>query len=149
MTLRTYYCPECDGDVWLTINDSRDGDPQCEREVLCTTCEGVGFIDADADLRTALRPYTPSRRRWAGERRPIEVDSLEAMRQLRPLAVRFLQSGRPMAQLDYTFYGSTRLRAMRPVSGLAKADMLANSTRLATAVDRLRDEALSLLGGAL
>ncbi len=93
----------------------------------CAWAEEAAALDAEAN-----RALTPSRRRWA---KPFGVtpylpgtDPLSMMARAR---VKAGDWSRPT-------YDSYRRWAMRPVSGLALADMLATATRCVTAVEKLQ-----------
>ena len=63
------------------------------------------------------------------------ADWLEAMASHRARAIEQRRAG---YDLSWTEYGFARMCAMRPVSGLAKADMLANAQRCVNRIDELR-----------
>lgn len=62
-------CPECEGAGEHTVNLSPDRDPQCEEEITCSGCAGLGWVpDGPRDPILDLREL----RRGKRTRRPRE-----------------------------------------------------------------------------
>lgn len=136
---RTYLCPACDGygyGVPVERCFHFGGDPNCDCERECLDCGASGVLElprAEGDDR-GLQPWTGSQGRALSRNRQPQVDLLLTVAQYRPEAAD-LRRRQPEFDLAYTYYGSTRLRAMRPVSGLARADMLAAAARCETSAE--------------
>jgi len=95
-------CPDCEGTGEHTRNDSAIGDPQCEYGVDCGRCNGEGEIaDGLIDPLLLVAKYRKDRFSWA------------------------MTAIRKAERLHY--YRLYRMRAMRPCSGLAAVDMLAQA----------------------
>lgn len=110
MTKREYYCPECDGCGSIDHADP-SGNPALETFSTCGTCDGRQVITLDSSDPASwdARPFTPSRRRWAGSRQPQRCDVLEGLARSRREAAK--------ATWQHPKDGYARLRrwVMRPV----------------------------------